>query len=85
MLINRSLIERSERRMQFRLAAILKLLADGQRKLNEREKAARYKQLLAQTGDAERARGALERIIAGNDLDSINYLSKGLAVVSCLI
>ena len=79
MLINRSLIERSERRMQFTPAAVLKTLADGERALSEREKAARYKQLLAQTGDAERARGALERIIAGNDLDSINYLSKGLA------
>jgi len=80
MLINRSLIERSERRMQFKPADVLKNLADGQRELSEREKATRYKQLLAQTGDAERARGALERIIAGNDLDSINYLSKGLAV-----
>jgi len=80
MLINRSLIERSERRMQFKPADVLKNLADGQRELSEREKATRYKQLLAQTGDAERARAALERIIAGNDLDSINYLSKGLSV-----
>ena len=32
------------------------------------------------TGSRVRARVALERIIHGNDLDSVNYLTKGVAV-----
>src|SRR5581483_2687247 len=39
----------------------------------------RYRQLLATARDAESARIDLERIISGNDLDSINYLAKGTA------
>jgi endonuclease G len=41
------------------------------------QKQRRHRQLLAETGDAESARVGLERIINGNDLDSINYLLKG--------
>lgn len=38
----------------------------------------RYRQFLAETGDQVSAHQALERILEGNDLSPINYLSKGL-------
>ncbi len=41
------------------------------------QKQRRYRQLLAETDDATCAQIGLERIINGNDLDSINYLLKG--------
>jgi endonuclease G len=81
MLITRSLIEGSQRRMKelrFDPQKLDRELGDGPLSLSAEQKQQRYRQCLALTGTPERARAALERIIAGNDLDSINYLSKGL-------
>ncbi len=82
MLIKRGLIEASERRLaeaKFLPAKLAKELGDGPLDLTPEQKQQRYRQLLTETGSPERARMALERIINGNDLDSINYLSKGMA------
>src|SRR5207245_316060 len=50
---------------------------DGPLDMTPKQKQQRFRQLLVETGSPERASAALERIINGNDLDSINYLSKG--------
>lgn len=81
MLINRSLIQASERRMSsLKLvpAKLGKALGDGPLDMKPEQKQQRFRQLLIETGSPERASVALERIINGNDLDSINYLSKGI-------
>ena len=82
MLINQNLVEDSERRM--RRAGIVpreldKKLGDGPLQMTAPQQDRRYRQLLSETDDPERARNAFERIINGNDLVSINYLAKGMA------
>lgn len=82
MLIKRSLIQASERRLdraKFVPATLSKEIGDGPLALSAEQKQQRYRQMLAETRSPERARTALERIIDGNDLVSINYLSKGMA------
>lgn len=87
MLIHRDLIEASERRLkrgasgdlsQY-LEALDGELGDGPLRLAPEKKKERYRLLLSELGSPEKARAALERIINGNDLDGINYLSRGLA------
>src|SRR5262249_44037257 len=52
---------------------------DRSRFVTIQQKRARYRTLLAETGDPRTARAALERLIGGNDLVGINYLERGLA------
>jgi len=83
MLIKNSLIQGSERRMasaKLEPAKLDKKLGDGPLTLTTEQKKARFLQLLADSGSPERARKALERLIGGNDLVSINYLSIGVSV-----
>jgi len=80
MFINRSLIQESERRFKdakFSPDALDKKLGDGPLEMTTQQKQRRYRQLLAETEDAVQAQLGLERIIQGNDLDSVNYLTKG--------
>lgn len=81
MLIKPSLIASSEQRFKqagFSPANLNKKLGDGPRPLTVEQKQLRRRQLLAETEDALAAQVGLERIIQGNDLDSINYLAKGM-------
>ena len=81
MFINRSVIQRSEQRFKdakFSPETLDKKLGDGPLDLTDQQKQRRYRQLLAETEDAAAAQLGLERIIQGNDLDSINYLAKGM-------
>jgi endonuclease G, mitochondrial len=84
MLIKPNLIASSEKRFsQADIApkALDKKLGDGQPiKMSVERKQLRRRQLLAQTDDVQTAQIGLERIIQGNDLDSINYLAKGTSV-----
>jgi endonuclease G len=80
MLIKPTVIAASERRFKqadFVPAALDKKLGDGPIPMTVDQKRVRMRQLLAQTDDALSARIGLERIINGNELDSINYLGKG--------
>ena len=81
MLIKPSLIAQSEQRCKEAKISPVELnkkLGDGpMTKMTVQDKQRRYRQLLAQTADPEAAQVGLERIINGNDLDSINYLAKG--------
>ena len=80
MLIKPTVIAASERRFKqadFVPAALDKKLGDGPIPMTVEKKRVRMRQLLAQTDDAVSARIGLERIINGNELDSINYLAKG--------
>ncbi len=80
MLIKPSLIAESERRFkqaEFSPAALNKKLGDGPIEMTVEKKRLRQRQLLAETHDVLAAEIGLERIIQGNDLDSINYLAKG--------
>lgn len=80
MLINPSLIAASERRFKqadFSAEALNRKLGDGPIQMTVEQKRLRRRQLLAETHDVLRAEVGLERIIQGNDLDSINYLAKG--------
>ena len=80
MLIKPALIAASEQRFKqanFSPAELDKKLGDGPLDLSVSQKQRRYRQLLAETEDAQSAQLGLERIINGNDLDSINYLLKG--------
>ena len=82
MLIKRSLILDSEVRLKkarFIPAQLDRELGDAPLKLTVEQKQRRYLHVLATANDAEGARTAVERIIAGNDLDSVNYLAKGTA------
>ena len=82
MLIGRDLIEESERdldKAHFQPNRLKKELGDGPLQLTAAEKRHRYQQILRDTGSVERANVLLERIIQGNDLVGINYLSKGTA------
>ena len=83
MLIEPSLIAASEQRFKqadFSAAALNRKLGDGPIKMTVEQKQLRQRQLLSQTDDTLTAQVALERIIQGNDLDSINYLAKGTLV-----
>ena len=80
MLIEPTLISASEKRFKqakFAPTELAKKIGDGPMQMTVPQKQRRYRQLLAQTGDAKSAQAGLERIINGNDLDSINYLVKG--------
>jgi endonuclease G len=82
MLIQRSLIAESEARFKkakVESARLNKQLGDGPLGLSPEQKKQRYRTLLAVSGDPTIAEMSLERIISGNDLDSINYLAKGSA------
>lgn len=80
MIITADLVEDSKSRYNFDPEKTSKRLGeDGRHRwLTAEQKENRMRQLIAQTGDPERARAAFERIINGNDLVSINYLAKGL-------
>jgi len=80
MLIKPNLIATSEQRFKqasFSPSDLNKKLGDGPIKLTVEQKQLRQRQLLAQTDDPQMVQTGLERIIQGNDLDSINYLAKG--------
>jgi len=82
MLIKPSLIAGSERRFkqaEFSPEALNQKLGDGPIEMTVEKMRVRQRQLLAETQDVEKAEIGLERIIQGNDLDSINYLAKGTA------
>jgi len=82
MLITRSLITASEARLRkakVQPARLDKQLGDGPLALTPERKKERLRTLLAQTGNPTIAEIGLERIIEGNDLDSVNYLAKGTA------
>lgn len=82
MLIKPSLIAGSERRFkqaEFSPDALNRKLGDGPIDMSVERMRLRQRQLLAETGDVAKAEIGLERIIQGNDLDSINYLAKGMA------
>lgn len=80
MLIDRQLILDSEARMKaanLKPAELDRELGDGPMKMTVEQKQQRYRQLITTT-DTETAKIAFERIVGGNDLDSINYLTKGI-------
>lgn len=80
MLIKPNLIAASEQRLKqadVSPTALDKKLGDGPLKLSPEKKQMRQRQLLQQTDDVQAVQIGLERIIEGNDLDSINYLAKG--------
>jgi endonuclease G, mitochondrial len=80
MLIKSALITASEQRFKqanFSPVELDKKLGDGPMQMTVLQKQRRHRQLLAETDDAQAAQIGLERIINGNDLDSINYLLKG--------
>ena len=82
MLIKPSVISTSEQRFKqapFSAAELDRRLGDGPLRMTAPQKERRYRQLLAETDDPTCAEVGLERIINGNDLDSINYLLKGTA------
>ncbi|WP_028345631.1 DNA/RNA non-specific endonuclease [Bradyrhizobium murdochi] len=81
MLMKPTVVTASERRFKqanFAPAALNRKLGDGPIPMTVEQKRARMRQLLAQTDDTVSARIGLERIINGNELDSINYLAKGI-------
>jgi endonuclease G, mitochondrial len=83
MLIKPNLIAASVQRFKqadFSPAALDRKLGDGPIKMTVEKKQLRRRQLLAENEDAQTAQIGLERIIQGNDLDSINYLAKGTLV-----
>jgi endonuclease G len=69
--------ERRFKQAEFSPAVLNRKLGDGPIQMTEERKRVRLRQLLTQTDDAVAARIGLERIINGNELDSINYLAKG--------
>src|SRR5262245_444462 len=82
MLITRKLITASETRLRkakVQPGRLDKQLGDGPLTLSPERKKQRLRMLLAQTGNPTTAEIGLERIIEGNDLDSVNYLVKGTA------
>ena len=83
MLIKPNLIAASVQRFKqadFSPAALDRKLGDGPIKMTVEKKQLRRRQLLAENEDAQTAQIGLERILQGNDLDSINYLAKGTLV-----
>jgi endonuclease G len=82
MLIKRALITETAaklRRTKLDPDKLNKELGDGPLQMTVEQKQQRYRQLLAETGKPQTAELTLERIVQGNDLDSINYLAKGSA------
>lgn len=82
MLIKPSLIAGSEQRFKqaaFSPEALNRKLGDGPIEMTVDKMRLRQRQLLAETQDVQAAEIGLERILQGNDLDSINYLAKGTA------
>ena len=80
MLMKPSVIATSVERFKeakFSPSGLDKKLGDGPLKLSAEEIQLRRRQLLEQTDDPLTVQVGLERIIQGNDLDSINYLAKG--------
>src|SRR5215471_8468332 len=80
MQIRPSLIAGSEQRFkqaEFSPQALNRKLGDGPIQMTIEQKRLRQRQLLEETHDVQAAQIGLERIIQGNDLDSINYLAKG--------
>jgi endonuclease G len=80
MLIKPNLIATSEQRFKqadFSPAELNRKLGDGPIRMAPAQKLLRQRQLLAENPDVLTAQVGLERIIQGNDLDSINYLAKG--------
>ncbi len=83
MLIKSTLVANSEQRFKqahFSPTELNRKLGDGPIQMTAEQKLLRQRQLLEQTEDAQAAQIGLERIINGNDLDSINYLAKGTLV-----
>jgi endonuclease G len=83
MLIKPSLIVASEQRFKkadFSPHNLDRKLGDGPIQMTAQQRQMRQRQLLSQTEDVLAAQVGLERIINGNDLDSINYLAKGTLV-----
>ncbi|MEP6838994.1 MAG: DNA/RNA non-specific endonuclease [Bradyrhizobium sp.] len=81
MFMKPAVIATTERRFKhadFSPAALDKKLGDGPIAMTPERRQVRLRQLVAETGDAVSARIGLERIINGNELDSINYLGKGM-------
>ena len=81
MQIKPSLISDSELRFKqakFSPTEMDKKLGDGPMDMTVQQKQRRRRQLLAENDDAQAVEAGLERIINGNDLDSINYLAKGI-------
>ncbi len=79
MFIKRALIESSQRRLDFAPDKLKEKIKDGPRELSVAQRESRFRQVLAETKEPERAAQALERIVGGNDLVGINYLAKGTA------
>jgi endonuclease G len=80
MLIKPTVIAATEQRFKqadFSPPALNKKLGDGPIVMTPEQKQLRMRQFLAENDDAVAARIGLERIINGNELDSINYLAKG--------
>ena len=83
MLIKPTVIAATEQRFKqadFSPPALNKKLGDGPIAMTPEQKQLRMRQFLAENDDAVTARIGLERIINGNELDSINYLAKGMVV-----
>lgn len=83
MIIDSSLIEASVARATHNKLSVEELkgkIGEGDRThhTTSEQRKRRLQQLIAETGDQLRARQALERLLGGNDLTSINYLAKGL-------
>jgi endonuclease G len=81
MLLKPSLIAASEQRFKqanFSPDNLNRKLGDGPIQMTAQQKQMRQRQLLSQTEDVLAAQVGLERIINGNDLDSVNYLAKGI-------
>jgi endonuclease G len=79
MLINRSLIEDSAKRLNFSPSKLDQALGDGPLELTPTQRTKRFRQVIEENDSAENASLALERIVGGNDLMGINYLSRGMA------
>ena len=80
MLIKPNLIANTEQRFKqadFSPTELNRKLGDGPIQMTVQKKQLRQRQLLEQTDDPQLVQIGLERIIQGNDLDSINYLAKG--------
>lgn len=80
MIVNAELVESSLSRLNFKPRQESERLGETNRSrwLTTEQKENRLRYLYSQIADPERARAALERIVEGNDLVSINYLAKGL-------
>ncbi|MCX6610639.1 MAG: DNA/RNA non-specific endonuclease [Acidobacteria bacterium] len=79
MLIDRSLIEGSAKRLDFSPSKLDQTLGDGPLDLSSTQRSKRFRQVTEENQDPAVAASALERIVGGNDLVGINYLSKGMA------